>query len=138
MITLFVRSNTSTTPGGCAGSRGHWRGGNGGKAGDIVRRNDDAFAKAGQSERTGMFPAEFWVRLWVWLLTREMALFEELKISVNLLLGNKTIIPGVRTGCSHRNHAWGEQDPSAHRRRSGPQPSKIRWETTGWKRKHVL
>jgi len=39
-------------------------------------------------------PEEFWLRLWVLLLTREMELFEELKTRVNPLLGNKTIRPG--------------------------------------------
>jgi len=41
-----------------------------------------------------VFPEEFWLRLWLLLLTSEMELFEELKTSVNLLLGNKTIRPG--------------------------------------------
>ena len=75
-------------------SRGHRRGGNGGKASDVVRRHHDTLAEAGKSDGSGFVRGVLGDTL-ARVVDHGEELFEALKTSVNLLLGNKTIIPGV-------------------------------------------
>ena len=90
-MTSLARSSTSTTPGDCPVTVAL---GTAAKPVTLSGATTILSLKPG-SVIDADVPPEVWATLWLALLTTVMELFEALKTRVNLLLGNKTIKPGV-------------------------------------------